>query len=316
MAYHERRKNFIFSHYSISHPQHMSLQNQQANQTNNTNTDGLYIAIIRLLSSCIKKIKNSIGLYIICLLIGTAPVVAYYYSKSNTYEATFTLAYDELVRKIYGDRIDKLNIIIQSGNYNKVATILSVDKKAAQSLTKVEGYNILGEDLSKDLNTDKLPFIVSIKLKDTAFTTVLQNGIVKFLETGNSFMVERKKVKELENKEELSFINEQLSAMSSMLAKGNVSASVSETNQTTAKDSKSAKTSTPIYEYAYELYKRKQELQRKERMPSAITVIDDAIVSKSASKPLWLLLAVGFIGGNFIFLVLAGILIPALRYKG
>jgi hypothetical protein len=295
----------------------MSVQNQQTNQTNNMNNHGLYTAIIRLLSNAIMTIKNKMGLYVICLLLGIAPFVGYYFSKSNTYEATFTLAYDELVRKIYGDRLEKLNTIVQSGEYNKVSAMLGVDKKAAQSLNKVEGYNILGEDLSKDMNTDRLPFVVSITINDTTNTLALQTGIVSFLETGNNFMAERSKIKKLETKEEISFIDQQLQVLEGLYSKSpNMQFNTTDISQQPKANDKPKTGTGSIYEYSYELYKRKQELMRKERMPGSIMVIDDAIVSTKACKPLWLLLAVGFVGGNFIFLVLAGLLIPAFRYKG
>lgn len=297
----------------------MSVQSEPNMQNNYSGNESIYRSIIRLLSKAIKAVKNNIVLYIVSMLICIAPLIALYLAKSSKYEATFTLAYDELVRKIYGDRIAKLNTIVQSGDNAKVAAILNVDKKVAASLSKVEAYNILGDDLTKDLNTDRLPFVVSITIDDTTHTIALQNGIVGFLETGNTFMSERSKIKKMEAKEELSFIENQLSALENIYYKDSALQFNIPQEQATTSNASSNKTKTTstgsLYEYSYELYKRKQELMRKERMPASIMVIDDAIVSTSAGRPLWLLIAVGIVLGNLLFVVLAGFLLPALRYK-
>ncbi len=296
----------------------MNVQNEPVMQNSYTGNESIYRGIIRLLSKAIKAVKNNMGLYIMSMLICVAPLTALYFAKSSKYEATFTLVYDELVRKIYGDRIEKLNTIVQAGDNAKVAAMLGVHNKVAASLSKVEGYNILGEDLTKDLNTDRLPFVVSITIDDTTNTIALQNGIVSFLETGNAFMSERSKIKKMETKEELGFINNQLTVLENLYAKGTSMQFTIPAEPTPANSSgnKAKTTSTgSVYEYSYELYKRKQELMRKERMPGSIMVIDDAIVTTSAGRPLWLLIAVGIVLGNLLFIALAGFLLPALRYK-
>lgn len=285
----------------------MATNNSGAYTTANSN-DGFYHKCIRLFSKYLNIIKSKILLYIICILAGIVPLVMYNYSVSDMYKASFTVAYDELFRKIYGDRLAKLNTLIQRKQYAEAAVVMKIPVNTVKSLNSIEGKNILGEDLSKDLNTDHLPFVVNIIVDDSSKTKAIQDGIVNFLATGNEFMSERKKIKELENEEELEFVEQQLRISDSLLKKGYRSGEGSSAGNTNKKEGSG-------FEYNYELYKRKQELLRKKRMPVYITVIDDAIVSTQAKKSFTVIGAAGFIIGNILFAMMALFVLPVLRYK-
>lgn len=285
----------------------MATNNSGAYTTANSN-DGFYYKCIRLFSKYLNIIKSKILLYIICILVGIVPLVIYNYSVSDMYKASFTVAYDELFRKIYGDRLAKLNTLIQRKQYAEAAVVMKIPVTTAKSLNSIEGKNILGEDLSKDLNTDHLPFVVNIVVDDSSKTKSIQDGIVNFLATGNEFMSERKKLKDLENEEELEFVEQQLRISDSLLKKGYSTSGSSSVNNADKKEGTG-------FEYNYELYKRKQELLRKKRMPYYVTVIDDAIVSTQAKKSLTLIGGAGFIIGNILFAIMALFVLPVLRYK-
>lgn len=274
-------------------------------------TQSIYYKTIKLIHQFFVSIRRNIVLFIVCMMIGITPMLIKYSNDAGYYKASFTVMYDELVRKIYGDRLAKINTLVNRKQYDKVATILQVPLETAKTLAHVEGTNILGEDLRKDLNTDRIPFMVNITVDDSSKVRKLQDGIMLFLETGNEYMADRKRVKLLENQEELDYIDKEMRAIDSLSRRGIIVGNAT----TTTLDDKTEKSSGSTLEFSYELYKRKQELLRKQRMPSGLVVIDDAIVSTVAQKSIVIFLAIGIALGLFLYTVLAAFVIPAIKFK-
>jgi len=109
------------------------------------------------------------------------------------------------------------------------------------------------------------------------------------------------KIKEIDN--ELAFIDEQLHMMDSVKRLY---------NRLTLSDNE--KTSPgALYQFSYELYKKRQDLVRKKEMPSNLQVIDDAVVPKVASKGALIVTLAGFIAGFVLYLFTVGILLPVFR---
>jgi hypothetical protein len=243
------------------------------------------------------------------MLIGLTPFMLKYKNDIKGYEASFTVSYDELVRKIYGDRLLKINSLVKQKDYKRIASFLGVKENVAQSLLSVEGTNILGEELSKDMNTDRIPFIVNMTVRDSSHISALQNGIVVFLEYGNEYMSNKNKIKKKEIASEIGFIDEQLDIMDSVKRKL-ISESLS-----VDKNKDGNNNSAPVFQFSYDLYKKKQDLLRKQEMPSTLQVVDDAIVSKSTNKSLILNLAGGIIAGCLIYIISIGFILPVINYK-
>lgn len=273
------------------------------------NKGGMYHGLIRTIHTVLVGMKKNVILLIVCLLAGVLLMRYAEQSNHGQYKATFTVAYDELFRKIYGDRLMKINQLIKIHKTDKIATLLGVDIKYAKALNKVEGKNILGEDLSKDLNTDHIPFIVNITVDDSSSVIKLQNGIVNYLETGNEFFAERKKTRVLETVDELSYIDAQLKIIDSLNRLGG------ERIVPIKKKDGGLSEDGSLFSFSYELFKRKQELLRKQRSPSGLLVVDDAIVSAATNRSMLFTLAAGSLIGLLFFAIISGIIIPVLRYK-
>lgn len=288
----------------------MALPNNTTDFASGANS--FYHTLIKMLHALIVSFRKNIVLFILCMVIGLLPLLIKNMNDGNAYRASFTVMFEELTRKIYGDRLSKLNTLVQRDQLGKVAVLLDVDKKTAASIKSIEAKNILGEDLDKDLNTDRIPFIVEFVTRDSSQVLPLQKAIVAFLETGNEYMADRKRIKNMETTEELEFINNQLKVIDSLNKKGNIQTGYIASAGTSAKNTDQ---SGSTYDLSYELYKRKQELLRKERMPASLMVLDDAIVSEEAKHSLLFVLVVGTAIGFFIYTVLVAFLIPAFRYK-
>ena len=239
-----------------------------------------------------------------CIALVTALLFLYNGRKSGNFRASFTVAYDEMVRKIYGDRLNKVNILVQRKDVPTVARLLGVSNKDASSLLAIKGKNILGEELSDDLNADKVPFIVEMTVKDSSSILRLQAGIVKFLETGNAYLANNRALKIQQIEDEIRFIDRQMSMMDSLKKLYNVSSfSMNEYNNSL----------TNIYSFSYDLYKSRQILVRKKEMPGAIQVLDDAIAAKKTGWPVTLMVFGGLTGGFLLFFFIVIFIKPVFR---
>ncbi len=279
--------------------------------TNTMNTDkhGLYYALIKSLHTVLMNIKQHMLLFIICIILGITPFMYKYYGSTGGYKASFTVVYDELTRKIYGDRLVKINVLVGRKQYGIVSQYLNTDINTVRSLTKVEGKNILGEDLSKDLNTDHIPFMVNFITKDSSTVPALQAGILHFLEYGNNFVADRQKIKVEQIDKEIQYIDGILDRVDSIeKSKGTGISGI----MMGAKDGNSSGT---LFEFSYNLYKKKQELQQKRALPNNLYVIDDAIVTQNTAGSLTIYTIAGIVAGLILYFVIGGLLIPAIRFK-
>lgn len=273
----------------------------------NHTSSSLYDKLISILHSFYVDIRRNALVFFICITVVPAVFIFLNMKKSNTYRASFTVMYEELVRKVYGDRLTKLNQLIEENN-SKAQSLLGLSKKHMSSLKQVEATNILGEPLAEDLNVDRIPFIVNIYLNDTSYVKEIQDGILNYLENANTYLISKRKLKIKEIDDEIGFIDRQLRMMDSLKSRYQVSQSITGTGSAGTNEGS-------IYSLSYELYKKKQELLKKKEMPMNLYVIDDAIVPTKASRSYMLMAGAGLFTGFIVYILLAYIVFPVLRYK-
>lgn len=267
----------------------------------------LYDKLISVLHSFYVDIRKNIIIFFVCIILVPGVFIFLNMKKSNTYTASFTVMYEELVRKVYGDRLNKLNLLIEENN-SKAQALLGLSKKQINSLKQIEATNILGEPLSKDLNVDKIPFIVNVYVSDTSYVRDIQEGIVNYLENANQYLINKRRLKIKEIDDEINFINRELKMMDSLKRLYHVG--IAATPVTSGNSSEGS-----LYSLSYELYKKKQELLKKKEMPMNLYVIDDAIVPTKSNRSYVLMAAAGLITGFILYIILAYIVLPVLRYK-
>lgn len=275
------------------------------NYPQHTNT-GIYEKLIAFLHRIYSDIISNIVLFIICIIACVSLLYIYKGSGNGLYRASFMVLYEESARKVYGDRLDKLDLLINN-NPKKAQAMLGLDNMSMSTLKQVEGTNILGEKLSKDLNTDRIPFIVNIGVSDTDYVSKIQSAILQYLETGNAYLMEKRTSKINELKDELAYLDQQLSMMDS-LKRQKVDASGNADKANTA-------TSGSMYQVSYDLFKKKQELTKKLDMPLNLYVLDDAVAPTKSGVPHVMIIAAGIIMGIIAYLFILYIILAVVRYK-
>ncbi len=273
--------------------------------TNKSAPVNLYDKIIAFLHGVYVDIKANIVILLTCVVFFTSALIFSNIRKGNTYTSSFTVVYEELVRKIYGDRIKKLNVLLNT-NKAKAQALLGLDKKTMADIEEITATNILGEDLTKDLNTDRIPFIVHIIVTDTSNVTKIENAILSYLETGNDYLNDKRKLKIAELNNELLFLDNQLNMLDTLKRKY-----YGVTNSSESSDMSEAN----VYQISYELYKKKQELLKKLEMPQNLYIIDDALIPTKNNRSYVIITLAGVIAGFIAYLFIVYIVLPVIRYK-
>lgn len=272
---------------------------------NNSAAGNVYDKIIAFLHSVYVDMKANIIVLLACVIFFTGALVFSNIKKGNTYTSSFTVVYEELVRKIYGDRIKKLNILLNN-NKARAQHLLALDKKTMADIEEISATNILGEDLTKDLNTDRIPFIVYITVRDTSNIAKIQNAILSYLETGNEYLNERQKLKTDELNEELQFLDNQLNMMDSLKRKYYRPGNSTE---------KGEMSEANVYQISYDLFKKKQELQKKLGMPQNLYIIDDVLIPTKNNRSYIIITLAGIVAGFIAYFFVVYIILPVIRYK-
>ncbi len=276
------------------------------NNVNDVTGKGLYRKVIAMLHHFLYDLKRNLGLLLTCIVLVIAVLYIYNYKQSGIYRSSFTVAYDELIRKVYGDRLSKLNALLERGQHKKVADLLSIDNNVAATIKGIEGVNIIGEELVNDFNTDTIPFTVNIYMVDTVGVNSVQYGIVSYLEAGSKHLDKLREYRSKQIAKELVYIDRQLSLLDS--TKSSLSRNiVGHIDSTTV---------GYIYDMSYGLYKRKQNLLEKQAMPATLHIIDEATVSLSEGRSYFKIAVFGFLVGVLLYLVIQYLLKPAISYKG
>jgi hypothetical protein len=279
--------------------------------SNNQNfIESTYYTVVHICRIILLNIKRNIGLFLACLLLPCIFFTASTLTKKAVYSGSFTVMYDDLTRKIYGDRIEKINELLHDNQHQTVSQLLGIKPDDVKKLREIKGKNILGQDLTEDMNTDKIPFIVTIVASDSAGMNLVQDRLVEFLETGTQYLANRKTMKAREIDNELHFIDHQLNLIDSLERRMNLSSSLGA--ETSTKDGKGANS---IYESSYELYKKKQELERKKSFPTSLHVVDDIIVPVKIKASWVSALVKGIIAGGFLYAFIVLLIIPVFRFR-
>lgn len=130
-----------------------------------------------IFQSMIEKKYLVISLSIIFLIIGLVR-----YQKSTPYfETKATFYYIELNKKIYGEMLDKINVLAETKSYKLLSQKLNISEKEASGILAIKGLNIANSPLSEDITEVKVPFYIQIKILDRNIADKVLYGLEFYL---------------------------------------------------------------------------------------------------------------------------------------
>ncbi|HXS38459.1 MAG TPA: hypothetical protein VN721_17280 [Flavipsychrobacter sp.] len=259
--------------------------------------------VLKIIYTFLRDVKRNILLFIFCVVLVSCVSLYYRYAQPDTYTASFTISYREMVRLVYGNQLYKLNELVQRKDYKRVGQFLGMSEADASDLISLNAKNVLGVNLEKDLDNDRGPFVVTMVVKKASSIYMLQYGILHFLET-NPLTVERRKVRMKEIDDELAFIDRQLAMMDSLKIAFNK-------HLPTEINEKSDNSISSVYKFSYDLYKKREVLIKEKLIPDNLQVADSVISpqNRKISNQLLAIISVAAILILYSFLVY--LIIPA-----
>lgn len=140
----------------------------------------------------------------------------WYSFQDPTFEASMTVSYVHLEKKIYADMIVKLNQSIQSEMIQKMPGFSSLSNEANASLEKVDAINLRGEALTSDLSVDRVPFDLLVEVNNLEYLSSIEQALVEYLDSP-VFVQERLAFNTANAKKQARYYTEQISSLQKRL---------------------------------------------------------------------------------------------------
>lgn len=116
------------------------------------------------------------------VLLAMFAVIGYkQYKDSRIFEAKASFVYIELQKKTYGEMLDKLQDMIKTKSYNRVAEALTIPIGQARSIVTISAQNIYGSRLSEDITEKDKLFYVNVEAVNSKVFDSLQYSIEHYL---------------------------------------------------------------------------------------------------------------------------------------
>lgn len=221
-----------------------------------------------------------------------------WYLKPKHFQSEMTVSYVHYEKKIYADMLQKLNNLVQLGNYDVLSDVLGMPEDDISKVLSIRSLNIKREPLLEDLSVEKLPFYIIVSVSNPDILPVLETGIVNYLDN-TDFIQDRLDYMRTKAIEELVFLERRL-AIADSLSKMYI---IREDG--IGMNDEKAITRMELLDETMQIYRRIQEVRGLLTFNLNIEVLDGFVVAnKTASKSLIHFLMMGFFIGLGVRLVL------------
>jgi hypothetical protein len=133
--------------------------------------------------------------YFIPALIVFLLVTGYgYYKYSNArklYRSEMVCEFNNLSKKVYGEMVQRLDILAKSQSYKALASYLKIPVDQAKEIVSIEGTNMEGSLLREDITTTRSPIYFKVVATSNEVFAPLQNGLLEYLNSNSPFRLQR-----------------------------------------------------------------------------------------------------------------------------
>lgn len=223
--------------------------------------------------------------------------------KSRSYQMVTTYVYGELHPKIFGDMLEKLNMLLDFGQVEKASELLKLSPEQAAKIQSIKATDVKGKPLVKNYAFRKEPMVVTVNLSDTMDDDSLKQAISYYLNS-NPFTAERLDLKIRLTREEIDFINFKLQTIDSVLTNlyaRSDGAKIREGAVTI--ENSEGKNAYELLRISQEMLQQKGELESRLATPENVISIDNSLVLPKAQISLGALIKYGLAGGIAGFLL-------------
>jgi len=128
------------------------------------------------------------ALIIIFIITGIAAGVVNYKMSRVYYKLSMIVRHNELTLKTYGQMLNNLNALAESGSYDALSKSLKIDHETSRKIRTIEAVNLSGIDLRKDTSTsEENAFLIQMTIYDNDIADTLEKTIVNYF-NNNTFL--------------------------------------------------------------------------------------------------------------------------------
>lgn len=141
------------------------------------------------------RIRQNLGVVLLIVFLCVGSAATYWYLQRPYYESELVVSYnnERFTRKTYGEMIEKLNQLAQSGSYNELARQLKLQPDQTKGVLFIEGRNRAGSPLHEDITTEHQDIHVRVRSLDRNVFAPLQGALMDYL-SGAPYLVELGKI--------------------------------------------------------------------------------------------------------------------------
>jgi len=173
---------------------------------------GFFGAMFNSLITTLKK--QALGFLIFMIIFG-AIGGTYAWMKKQVFHSEMTVSYAQLEKKIYGDMLFKLDQLLDSKQYESLASLLDMSVDQITQIKSISSKNIHNEPLINDISVEKVPFYIVVSVYNPDILPDLQNALVNYI-SESAFIDERLKLNERNYKNEIIHKKNQMIYMDSL----------------------------------------------------------------------------------------------------
>lgn len=138
---------------------------------------------ISFVGTAIRKSRLS---FILIAGMAAAASVWYWYRQVPYYETDMSCGYnnERLSRKTYGEKLQKLNLLAQSGSAQELARLLTIPPEEASKILRIDAKNMVGSPLYEDITGNYQAFYIVVRAKDRSVFPLLEPALPNYLGDG------------------------------------------------------------------------------------------------------------------------------------
>ena len=171
----------------------------------------------RIFHYIVTSIKKYLVLAVLVFVVIIGTGIFSWYSRQPVYESQMVCMFNSLGKKTHGEVIQQLNNLAKTHSYDALSKNLGLSPEQAKSIVGIDGRNMAGFPLYKDISPDRSPIYIIVKSTDRAVFEPLQAALINYLDNYSPF---RKKSNDIQIKiidEKMEFMDKDIASIDSVI---------------------------------------------------------------------------------------------------
>lgn len=183
---------------------------------------GFLLFIKRTLSFIALSIRKRIGIFLLVFAAVIGGGFFYQSIREPYFETEMACAYNNMHQKIYGEMVQKLELLAKSKSYHELSSILGLTVAEASTLKRFTPKNAVGSALYEDFTDNanlinRFPIYIQVRATDRNVYPKLQKGLLNYL-NATPYRATRTKLESQIRNEKIWYLDRNISQIDSVIS--------------------------------------------------------------------------------------------------